>query len=548
MIDDLRFAWRRLRHAPGFTTAAILTLALAIGANTAIFSVADAVLFKPLPYADPDRVHVLMLADRATGARFTNTPHDYLHAIDDYHRGLSSVGLLVPFPGPVVATDEGSERIPAIAVSANYFEVLGARPARGRLFTSGDVTQAGRAAVLTYSSWKQRFGGDERIVGRPIALGTTQFDVVGVLPAGFVFPMLTAVSAGAPEVITIMEPIRRGAPGGALYPIVRREQGVTLEQAQAEIDTLTAPLAAQKSPAAKALPVLEDVRSVLYPTGRPIMKFLLAASMLVLLIGCANLANLFLAQTRRRERETGVRAALGASRTRIVRPLIFEALLIGAAGALLSILVTMLTFDLLIAEVPRIAYRHAPIGVDLRVIALAAALGVLGGLAVSVLPAWRSARLDVQALIQGRRGSGRVRRQLGRPMVAVQVAVAIVLVFGALIAGRALVAVLRVPLGFSPDNVLAIQVAPPRGLAGAARRDFYIQVLEAAARRGDVVAAGATGSLPLSSSTPYDGVRLPGTPQPVAGIIQSTPWLLRNDRNPHCARKVSEPGRRADRQ
>ena len=180
MRDDLRFAWRRLTSAPLFTITAVMTLAVAIGANTAIFSVADAVLFRPLPYVDPDTLHLLQMRDPATGTRSVLIPYGYLAAIDRHHSGLSEVGLLERGDNLVYTDASGSRFVPVTRVSANYFDLLGARAAQGRLLAAADAREVGRAAVLTHDSWQTTFGGSDAIVGRPLTIGSATFDIVGV--------------------------------------------------------------------------------------------------------------------------------------------------------------------------------------------------------------------------------------------------------------------------------------------------------------------------------------------------------------------------------
>jgi predicted permease len=207
----------------------------------------------------------------------------------------------------------------------------------------------------------------------------------------------------------------------------------------------------------------------------------------------------------------------------LIQPLICEAILIGLTGAGLAVVVTFLTFDALLRHVPPVAYRSAPVGVNLRVVIFALVLGVVGGLAFAVLPAWRASRLEVQALMQRRhqRGGGR-RGRFGSPMIAVQVGLALVLVFGTVVAGRAFMSVLRVPLRFTPENVITISVTP-RDASGRPRQAFYVRVMEAIARRGDVLAVGAAGSIPLDGSLPDDGVYLPGGRMMPAGIVHVLP-------------------------
>jgi predicted permease len=531
MFQDLALACRRLRHAPAFTAVAVLTLALTIGANTAIFAIADAVLFRPLPYSDPGRVHVLMTRDPHTGRHLSSVPFAYLQAIDEYHRGLGEVGLRGPVTMTVHAGVDGAEWMEAIAVTPGYLRVLGVQPVRGRLL---DVTdQPGRAAVITHESWQRRFGGDEQIIGRSESLGSEPRDIVGVLPPGFMVPAAALnflySAAGRPEFLT------RGAPPGVSSDsdvpgvvtgglsdeaVVRLEPGVTLEQAQAEIDALLAPLREGRLDHV----VLVSPRAVLFPTGRPMMVFLVAAAALVLLMGCAHLANMLLARHRSRERELGVHAALGATRLRIVRPILLEALIVGTTAAALAVLTTALTFDLLLRQVPPIAYGSAPVGVDVRVAVFAVTLGVLAGVAFAVVPAW-SARLDVQTLLTGRSGAGRSGyTAFAYPMVAMQVALAIVLVFGAVIAGRAFVSILRVPLGFSPENLVAIHVQP-NPFTTPDLRGFYTRAIEALERRGDVQAAGAGGSVPTDGFRRAEVVDLSGDQRPV-DVLYALPGYL----------------------
>ncbi len=514
MRDDLRFAWRRLTSAPVYTITAVMTLACAIGANTAIFSIADAVLFRPLPYPDSASLHVLQMRDRETGRRTLLVDYRYLNAIDRHHGGLSDVGLLAAGSRLVYTDASGSNYVPVVTVSANYFELLGVRAARGRLFVSADAQSVGRAAVLPYALWQTRFGGSEAIVGQPLTIGTTTFDIVGVLPREFMFPSHLVTQSA---VVTVMPPLADGARGGSLHPIVRRA-GVTREQAQAELDALVGPLVDTKSSNASVF--LEDVRSVLYPTGRPIMALLLSASALVLLLGCTNLANLLLARARRGEREIGVRIALGARPSRLVRELVCEALLVGLAGAAMALLVTYWSFDLLLEQVPPAAYGRALVGVNGRVLSFGLALSVVASMLVAAIPAWRATRLDAQRLLLQRSGDGRSR--FGRPLVVAQVAMAVLLVFGAAITARALIGVLRVPLGFSSDNVARISVLPT-GLRGSALQDFYLRALDTIAQRGEVVAAGAIAAVPLVGSTADDAVSIQGVRVKGAGLYYILP-------------------------
>jgi predicted permease len=509
VLQDARFAWRRLRHAPGFAAMAILTLAIAVGANTAILSFADAVLFRPLPYADPNRVFVLQMADeqdRLTGDRSTMTPFAFIRAINDCCESVSEVGLVRVGPGVFVDTPDGRSRIPTAAVTANYFPILGVVPARGRVLGEGDAGLEGRAAMLSHAFWQQQFAGDEAIVGSTVTVGRASFEVVGVLPSAFVFP---SVFAGRPDIVVLTAPPTRDQTGGALHSLVRVAPGSTRERAQAEVDAATAPVA--QAIQRESTPVLDDVRSVLYLVAGPIMRLLLAAAGLVLLIGCANLANMMLVRGRRTARESAVRLALGATRMRLIRPMVFESMMVGLIGAVLAIVTTAALFEVLAAQVPRVGIGSAPIGMTTRVVVASLVAGLVAMMVFSVIPAWRAAGIDVLALIQNRGTRGRTAWPLGHPLVTAQIALAVTVTFGAVIAARAFVDVLQTPLGFSPDNVIRVSV-------GSADRQVHLDAVERLRQRGDVIAVGAGGSIPFSNRAADHGVWIAGKEAPASAV------------------------------
>jgi putative ABC transport system permease protein len=488
-----------------FTSVAVITLTLAIGANAAIFSIADAVLFKPLPYSDPDNVYVLATVDARTGSRSPAVRAEYLRALDDFGHGFGEVGLRGPTAFTYHSVGDQTEHVETLAVTPAYFRVLGVRAARGRLFEESDTEAPERSAVLTYESWQKRFGGDESLIGRAVTLGGEARVVIGVLPRGFILPTTSLrflyFPTGRPEFITVTPPWSAARFDEA---VVRLEPGATAAQTQANIDNLVRPLRAGNDDRV----VLERPRAVLFPSGRGVMQLLVAAAAFVLLIGCANLANMLLARTRRREREIGLHVALGATPLRVIRPIVFETLIVGIAAALLAVSVTALTFDLLLRQVPPVAYGNVTISFDFRVAAFAMMLGVVAGLLFAVLPAWWSARHDARALVHGRLSQGSGRRGFG-PMITAQVALAIVLVFGATITGRAFISVLLIPLGFSPDRLIVLN-ARPLG-ANPKMSGFYARAVDTLSRRADVLAASAGASIPP------DGFRAPEQVDPSGG-------------------------------
>lgn len=513
MLYDLRLAVRRLRHAPLFTAIAVSTLALAIGANTAIFSVADAVLFKPLPYSDPDNVYVLATVNTATGARARFVRAEYVQAIGDVQPRVGAVGVRGPTTFTYQPAGDDTEDIETLVVTPDYFRVLGVGAALGRLFDSRDAAESGRTAVLTYEGWEHRFARDPAVIGRSVRLGPEPRVVIGVLPRGFILPTTSLrrlyYATGRPEYVTAVQPEAAALRIGFDEPIVRLQTGVTREQAQQAIDTLVARLRTDRNERV----VLESPRAVLFPAGRPVMQLLVAAAALVLLIGCANLANMLLARTRRREREIGLHVALGATRLRIVRAILFETLIVGVAAALLALVVTASLFDILIRQIPPVAYGNVTLTFDFRVAVFSMALGISAGLLFAVLPAWWSARLDVRRLVEGAPSRDGGRRRGFGPMIAVQAAIAIVLVFGAAIAARAFISVLQVPLGFSPDNLIVLNARPVGADPDMAA--FYARAVDTLAQRTDVLAATAGASIPPDGFGASEEVETSGTQRPV---------------------------------
>ncbi|HEX5069674.1 MAG TPA: FtsX-like permease family protein [Vicinamibacterales bacterium] len=518
LFDDGVFAVRRLRHSPGFAVVAIVTVMLTVGANTAILSVADAVLFRPLPYADPGQVAVIQMMNRKDGKQYTMTPYPFLQAVNDGCPSVGEVGLIETGPYLRFSRPDGQVQVATMEASPNYFQILGVSPAAGRLLGPQDAGGEGRAAVLTFSAWHQLFGGDPSVPGRSITLGSTTLDIVGVLPQGFVFPSVFAERA---SIVVLRKPLDGLEKGGTFHAIVRVARGITFERAQAEVDAATRGVAATVPDFSNSVPFLNPVRAILYPIGRPVMRYLLAASVLILLLGCANLANLLLVRGRRRLKETAVRLALGASRARLIRPIVIEALIVGAVGAGLAVLVTSWTFDLLIKEVPTAAYARAPVGVSTRVVAISMAMGLLASLLFSLIPAWRLAGVDVLALIQRRGPRSRRGSWLGRPMVGVQVAIAVAVVFGAAIATRSFARIANVDLGFQPADVVRIVTGPPQGETN--RQDFFTRAIRAVAEVPGVSSAGVVGSLPFSRSAPNAGARLDGGAKQLAGIVYVLP-------------------------
>jgi predicted permease len=497
---DVRYAMRGLWRHRRSTIVSILILAAAGVVNTLVLGVADGVLFRPLPYRDSSQVRVMLMRDIKSGARYTLVRGDLLALLRTSTDEFSGVGLIDDGERITIATASGSQDLVAAAATPSYFDVLGIRPYRGRLFSDADVA-SGRVALLSYSTWQQYFGGDETIVGRVVTLGNASLNVVGVLRPELFLPTIFGQKPAVFTAAAFPAPTSRA---GAFYPIVRLAPGVPVERAQARLDAI----ALAGLPAAdteKTLPALDPLDSVLFRAGRPIMQLLAAGALAFMVLACVNLASVFLVRSHGRARDVGLRLALGASRTRIVRPVLVEVLVVTLTGTFLALLIGWLVFPSLLKQVPSIAYGNAPTGIDLRVVLLTIGLGLTTALLFTFVPAWRATLRDAQSLIRtGASHGSSPSWRLGRPLVALQVALTLLLVFGAMLTGRAFVTLLQIPLGFDPQNVARIVIRRP---AGSDVMGGYLRLLETVARQPDVAAAGGASQIPLTRQAPDEGVR-----------------------------------------
>lgn len=509
-MDDLRLALRRLRNSPGFTLAAVVTLAIAVGANTAIFTVADAVLFRPLPYAEPDRLCLLQTVS-PNGAPSSAVPYEYVQALRERHTGVDGVALRSTTTFMTHAAAGGALWLEMFVAAPDYFDLLGVKPWRGRLFDDADARDGPVRAVLSYDLWRGMFGGDEAIVGSEQQLGSAKRLVIGVLPPGFIFPSASLLfrdrPTGRADFATTGEAPTAGwtrktrnqlvRAGLAMDAVVRLKPGVTREQAQLQLNALLVDVPAPEPRYQGHAVVLEDIRSIVFPKGRQVLVLLLACAGLVLLIGCANLASMLLARTHRASRDLAVRSALGAGRVRLMRPVLLEAVLIGCAAAAIALATTSAFLGVLLREVPPAAYGRALVRVDLRVAIFAFALGIGSGVLFALVPAWRSARLDVLSLLKNG-NVGRSSAAFGRLMIALQVAMAVVLATGALAALGSLTAILTEPRGFDATNVLLIDARPGREVK---LLTFYERVADVLTQRPDVIGVAA------ADPTPFENIR-----------------------------------------
>jgi predicted permease len=497
-LQDLRYAARMTRRNAGLTLVAVLTLVLGIGANTAIFSLVDGVLLRPLPFPHPNRL-VAMRYYYPKGAfvvmRDQSRTMDIIANTDD-----SSEFNLTGSNLPV--------RLTGTSVSANWFSVLGTQAAMGRTFQEGE-DQPGKDAfvILSHSLWERRFGSDSNIIGRSLILEGVSRQVVGVMPAGFRFP--------SPKtelwVPLDLDPRKTGEYwGSSQMPITARlRPGATLEQARAEVTQLR-----PKILAAFAWRMPDDswVKSTVYSLQeiivgdvRTTLLILLGAVGLLLLIACANVANLLLARATTRQREIALRAALGASRWRIVRQLVSESVLIAVLGGALGLAAAWSGLSILKATLPADLPRLADISVDLRVLLFTASLSVLTGILFGLVPAAGASRIDLTKSLKtgGDRGGAPGNNRLSQTLVMGEVAVAVVLVIGAGLLVKSLWNLSNANPGFRPEYILTARINPNQSFCEAAGRcqTFYNDLLSRVRALPEVKDAAAVNGLPLGGES-----------------------------------------------
>jgi predicted permease len=440
LLDDLRYARRAFLKNPGFTALILATLALGIGAVIAIFSIANGVLLRPLPYREPDRlVRIGHVRPDTIVARPTFSPQD-VEDLKAAHPGLASASAWTFFPGLSNTSLTGAgepERLPAANVDGAFFETLGMPAAEGRFLTPGDDRDGkNHVAVLSSSLWKRRFNGDRAIIGRPLVLDGTPFEVVGVMPPGFEFPS-AEVDVWMPLSNLGEDSTPHKREVRWLDVVGRLAPGATLPQAQAGIEALYVRLARQYPDSNTGFEhaLVVPLATALTGDVRKPITLLLGAVLLVLLIGCVNVANLLLARASVRRREIGIRAALGAGHGRLIRQLLTESLLLSLTGGLLGLLLARWGIDGLMAFSGGHVPRASAIRMDSGVVLFALLLSVGTGVAFGLLPALSAARGSLRGALESSGGRGgsdsRAALTLRRGLVVGEITLAVALLVGA---------------------------------------------------------------------------------------------------------------------
>jgi putative ABC transport system permease protein len=531
-MHDIRIALRGLAFRPGFTLVALITLALGIGANAAIFSVVDAVLLRPLPFADPDRLVMPWEFSAEVQQRigFDRLPASPGDVTDFISRNTTFAALASLRAERVNLTGGGDpERVGAVRVSRNFLATLGVQPIHGRDFADGDGS-AGRVILIGHGLWQRRYGGAPEVLGRAISLNGEPATIVGVMPAWFHFPAAGELPAGfgyapMPEVWSLdqLTPEQRRSRGGKSFSLVGRlRDGVSLQAAEADLASIAADIA-REFPASNAGWTVRVIplRDQLVGSVRTTLVVLLTAVGIVLLIACTNVANLLLVRAASRQREVAVRYALGAERWQILWQLLVESLILSLAAGALGILLGWWALQGLLAMLPAGAPAVSEAVLDRRVLAFTAAVSVLTGLVFGLVPALQAARTDPsEGLREGSRGSTGSRRahRTRNLLVVVEVALAAMLLILASLLVQTFVRLLNVNTGFRADGVLTMEVALPRTVyAGQRPAEFFERLVGRLSAVPGVDSVAAASSVPLAGTENLRQVTVEGRPRPEPG-------------------------------
>jgi putative ABC transport system permease protein len=510
-MNDVKFAFRQLLKNPGFTAVAVLTLALGIGANTAIFTVVNGVLLKPLPFVNPDRLvwgEAMNLENRSRGGSVS--PPDFV----DYRRQTKSFERIAAFQSVTVNSTEGSEpeRLNGALVSAGFFETLGIQPlSGGRTFQPPDEARASDVVVLSEALWKRRFGGDPGVIGKTIRLNERASTVVGIMPGYFKFPI--GADLWAP--LSLDHPEYQVRRFHFLKVVGRLMPGMSLTQAQAETDQIARALEKDYPNSNRNYGLgLTPLADQIVGETKTSLLLLTAAVGLLLLITCANVANLMFVRGLARTRDHAIRAALGASRWNLARPLLIESLLLAALGGGLGLGLASASVRLLVAFGPTNLPRVAEVSLDWTVLVYATILSFLTGLVFGVVPAFAASRPGLAEMLKdaAKGSAGLTRQRFQRFIVVGEVAMSLVLLVGAGLLGKSLWRLANVSPGFQTAHVLGAEFAlfAERYRNDERRLALFRELIERVQHLPGVISAGTITELPLSGRENDTGFRIEG--------------------------------------
>jgi putative ABC transport system permease protein len=500
LLQDIRYGFRMLLKYKGFTAVAVIALGLGIGANTAIFSLVNGVLLRPLQFPDPERIIYFEGNNPSAGINESNISFldftDWSQQTDLF----ASTAAYWTASANLGADGAEPERVPRAGVTSGFFSVLGVQPFLGRTFLpEEDKPGTTSVAIISHGLWKRRFGSDPAIVGKQVQISSRPITVLGVMPPGFEYPEQTQV--WVPSAVNVSEEARDNRSWSA---IARLKTGVDLKRAQTQVSAINTRLAEQFHDTNKGWDVkLWTLHERLVREVKPSLLALLGAVGLVLLIACANVANLLLARSASRQKEIAIRAAMGASRMRVLRQMLTESILLSAIGGIAGLFLSLWLTNVLMSIVPEGSPRPEHIGIDYRVLMFALGVSALTGILFGIVPALQASKLDVtSALKEGGRGAEGHRRTSARGLLLIgEVALSLMLLVGAGLLIKSFLRLQEVRPGFNPHNVLIANVALP----GAKYKDqqfveFFRQLKDRLEAAPGVQAVGGSVNLPLNAS------------------------------------------------
>jgi putative ABC transport system permease protein len=530
LFQDLRYGVRMLLKQPGFTAVAVVALALGIGANTAIFSVVNAILLRPFNYKDSERLVQINHNYPKLDLKASVSASGYTHYRE---HGQSFEEVSAGTGWPVNLTDAGEpERLQGMAVTHTFFPTLGVEAARGRVFSSEeDQPGHNRVVVLTDGLWKRRFGSDPGLVGNAIRLNGENYTVIGIMPADFQFgretgqaPDLYSPIAFTPEQLN---PNRWR--NEFLFTLARLKPNITIAQAQAELDTIAANVREQyfgggdaNDPSSWGL-LVRSMREITVGEIRPALLMLLVAVAFVLLIACANVANLLLARAALRHKEIAIRSALGAARGRVIRQLLTESVLLAVIGGAIGLALAYWGIGALLSLNEGGIPRSNEIGIDASVLLFTVGVSLLTGVLFGLFPAWQTSKTDLHAVLKEGGRSGSAQRSVRGLFVVVEVAAALVLLVGAGLLLKSFQKLQEVNPGFRPDHLLTMQISLPSNRYKDAQQIdvFFAQALEKVKALPGVESAGVCTSVPMSGSGSSGSFSIEGR---TVALGEMSPW------------------------
>ena len=530
LFQDIRYGFRMLLKNSGFTAVAVIALALGIGANTAIFSVVNAVLLRPLPFNQPDRLVKVWPQKPETSV----SKAEFVE-IRDNNQSFDDLALYSGWSFTLTGGDEPA-KVSGARTTAQFFSLLGVNAALGRTFLP-DEDQPGRShvALLSYGTWERRFGSDQNIIGQSITIDGEAHMIVGVLKPDFRFPDNQFPKFSFELVVPApLDPSDNDDfTAGYLNVMGRLKQGVSVQQAQAEVVQIARNSRAKfpRSPDSYGLnATVTMLQTEMVGDTRPLLLILLGAVGLVLLIACANVANLQLARTTARKREIAIRSALGAGRVRVIRQLLTESVILALIGGATGVMLALWGIELLVALLPKELPRLNEIGIDVQVLGFSFGLSLLTGVLFGLAPALQTSKPDLQEALKegGRTSQASAGGRLRNLLVVAEVVFVLMLIVSAGLLIKSFWRLQQVDPGFTADNVLSLEVAPPAVAysEGPRKRAFYNQIIERMGTLPGVKAVGGIHLLPMGGSNWNPGLRIEDHPVPEGESLPSVDWRL----------------------